>query len=230
MDEVYRHENKYEITASDYYAIKSRISLIMKHDSHSQTDGRYTVNSIYFDNYRDKALFEKINGVKYREKFRIRFYNNDFSFIVLEKKIKNNNLCMKLDCQISMEEYTKILSSPGDWMLTSSKDLIKELYCKMKTQQLKPRVLVSYLREPYIYEPGNVRVTFDSQIRSHLLWQMKDGCLSEAEGIKVCDETQNYIMEVKFDAFMPEIINDLLQTGNLRQQAFSKYSSCRRFG
>ena len=38
----------------------------------------------------------------------------------------------------------------------------------MKTQQLRPRVLVSYVREPYVYAAGNVRVTFDSNIRTSL--------------------------------------------------------------
>lgn len=38
----------------------------------------------------------------------------------------------------------------------------------MKSQQLRPRVLVSYKREPYVYAAGNVRVTFDSNIRTTL--------------------------------------------------------------
>ena len=29
--------------------------------------------------------------------------------------------------------------------------------CKMKTQQLRPRVLVSYVREPYVYAAGSVK-------------------------------------------------------------------------
>lgn len=29
--------------------------------------------------------------------------------------------------------------------------------CKMKTQQLRPRVLVSYVRGPYVYAAGSVK-------------------------------------------------------------------------
>ena len=69
----------------------------MKPDEHTRADGRYVIRSIYFDNVHDKALREKINGVQKREKFRIRYYNDDFSFLTLEKKIKRSSLCMKID-------------------------------------------------------------------------------------------------------------------------------------
>ena len=98
----------------------------------------------------------------------------------------------------------------------------------MKTQQLRPRVLVSYVREPYVYAAGNVRVTFDSNIRTSLFQRdFLDGALPD---IIATDAPGDIILEVKYDAFLPEIIRALLQTGALRQQAFSKYGACRRFG
>ena len=107
-------------------------------------------------------------------------------------------------------------------------ELVRELYCKMKTQQLRPRVLVSYVREPYVYGAGNVRVTFDSNIRTSLFRRdFADGAVPD---ISAADSPGAAILEVKFDAFLPEIIRSLLQTGTLRQQAFSKYGACRRFG
>ena len=113
-------------------------------------------------------------------------------------------------------------------MLKHPDGLVRELYCKMKTQQLRPRVLVSYVREPYIYDAGNVRVTFDSHIRTSLFQRdFSDGAISD---ICATDAPGDVILEVKFDAFLPEIIRCLLQSEELRQQAFSKYGSCRRFG
>ena len=94
---TYRHELKYQITAADYHALRRRLAPLMKRDAHAGGDGRYTVRSIYFDNLDDKALREKIDGVQKREKFRIRYYNRDLTFITLEKKVKYNSLCMKLD-------------------------------------------------------------------------------------------------------------------------------------
>ena len=224
----YRHELKYQISPADHHALRQRLRTVMKCDPHTGADGFYTIRSVYFDNYKDKALREKVNGVQKREKFRIRYYNDDFSFITLEKKIKHNDLCMKIDAPLTVEEYRRILREPGPWMLEHPDGLVRELYCKMKTQQLRPRVLVSYVREPYIYDAGNVRVTFDSNIRTSLFRRdLADGAVPD---ISAADSPGAAILEVKFDAFLPEIIRSLLQTGTLRQQAFSKYGACRRFG
>ena len=74
----------------------------------------------------------------------------------------------------------------------------------MKTQQLRPRVLVSYVREPYVYAAGNVRVTFDSNIRTSLFQRdFLDGALPD---IIATDAPGDIILEVKYDAFLPEVI------------------------
>lgn len=223
----YRHELKYSIAYADYLEISKRLNTVMVPDRHA-TDGKYRIRSIYFDNFRDKALLEKIDGVAQREKFRIRYYNDNLSFITLEKKVKHNNLCMKCDAPITEEECRKVLSGDISFMVTHGEPLVRELYFKMKSQLLKPRVLVSYVREPYIYRFGNVRVTFDSQIRSTLYHQkfLED----TVHDISATDTSNNIILEVKFDDFLPEIISHLLQTDGIRQQAFSKYGICRRFG
>lgn len=78
----FRHELKYQIGYLQYLELRSRLTAVMKTDSHAGGDGRYLIRSIYFDNYQDKALREKIDGVSRREKFRIRYYNDDFSYIL----------------------------------------------------------------------------------------------------------------------------------------------------
>ena len=224
----YRHENKYEISKADYLAMRSRLRRIMSADPHTNEDGSYQIRSIYFDNIYDKALKEKIDGAAKREKFRIRWYNNDFSFITLEKKMKINNLCLKYDARITEEECHRILNGDIEFMRTHPEELVKELYAKMKYQRLKPKVLVSYVREPYVYKSGNVRVTFDSNIRTSLFSQ--DFLTKEIVNISATDTPKEMLMEVKYDAFIPGIIQDIVQVKNIRQQAFSKYGACRRFG
>lgn len=224
----YRHELKYKISSADCAAIRQRIRHVMKTDVHADESGRYSIFSVYFDNIYDKALLEKINGVQKREKFRIRYYNNDFSFISLEKKVKYNDLCMKQSAEISKDEFFSILSGGGNWMKRHPEALVNELYCKMKTQQLRPRVLVSYVREAYTFAPGNVRVTFDTKIKTSLF--VRDFVQSGFDGIRTEDSPNEVILEVKFDEYLPDVIAGLIQSGNARQQAFSKYCACRRFG
>lgn len=82
-----RHEWKHEITAADRLILASRLSAVARRDSHGQ-NGRYEIRSLYFDDPKDTALREKIDGVSRREKFRIRYYGGDASYICLEKKSK----------------------------------------------------------------------------------------------------------------------------------------------
>ena len=224
----YRHELKYSIPYADYRSLRGRIKQVMSTDPHTDTTGHYRIRSIYFDNYYDKALREKVDGISKREKFRIRYYNDDFSFITLEKKMKINNLCLKYDATISEEECRRILNGDLSFMKEHPQELVRELYAKMTYQRLRPRVLVSYLREPYIYAAGNVRVTFDSEIRTTLYHQ--DFLTEQVYDISATDTPRDMILEVKYDAFLPEIIQDLVQIPSIRQQSFSKYGACRRFG
>ena len=224
----YRHEMKYNIPYAEYLAMRKRLRAVMKEDPHTNTDGRYRIHSIYFDNCDDKALKEKVDGVAKREKFRIRYYNDDFTFITLEKKMKIDNLCKKVDARITEEECRKILAGDLSFMKTHESGLVRELYAKMRYQALRPRVLVSYTREPYIFRAGNVRVTFDSEIRTSLFH--REFLTKQVSDISATDTPQDIILEVKYDAFLPEIIQDLIQVNGIRQQAFSKYGACRRFG
>lgn len=222
----YRHEFKYEISCFDYFAMRGRLRAVMQSDPHT-VDGRYKIRSIYFDDHNDKALREKVNGVQKREKFRIRYYNDDFSVISLEKKMKINTLCMKASVRLTKQECESILNGDIDWMPRHPEPLVGEFYTKIKGGLLRPRVLVSYTREPYIYKAGNVRVTFDMDIRTTAFHKhfLEDDVLD----IGVADESGHMILEVKYDDFLPEVIADIIQTDRV-QTAYSKYGACRKFG
>ena len=224
----YRHELKYSITYWQYLQLKSRLCQVMKTDPHTGEDGTYRIRSIYFDNVQDKALREKINGVAKREKFRIRYYNDDFTQITLEKKIKDNNLCMKVSARLKEKECRMLLEGNLEWMRNHPASLVQELYGKMKYQQLRPRVLVSYIREPYIYAAGNVRITFDWNVRTTMYHRkFLEEKVYDVDAVQCPGEM---IMEVKFDSFLPGVIQNLIQMDKIRQQSFSKYGACRNYG
>ena len=143
----YRHEYKHRINLADVMILKQRLGVILSHDKHSGEDGTYIVKSLYFDSYTDKALREKVDGVNKREKFRIRYYGNDTSFIRLEKKSKINGLCSKVSENITAEECAKIINGDIGFLLESKKELLQELYAKMKYHMLRPRSIVAYTRE-----------------------------------------------------------------------------------
>ena len=225
IENHYRHEWKHEINYSDLLIIRQRLRAIAETDEHAE-NGKYLIRSLYFDNARDKALREKIDGVNMREKFRIRYYNGDPSFIHLEKKSKRSGLGIKFAADLSKEEVRKILDGEIDWMRDCDRGLIQELYCKMRYQGLAPKTIVDYVREPYVYRPGNVRVTFDYDIRTSLSWKdfLNPDCVTLPAG------EAGIILEVKWDAFLPDIIRDAVWIPGRRESAFSKYAQCRIYG
>ena len=220
-----RHEWKHEISYSDLLAIRQRLSVVGKRDVHA-VNGKYLVRSLYFDNLSDKALREKLDGISYREKFRIRYYNGDTSVIHLEKKSKIGGLGNKQSASLTAEEARWIVDGKRDWMLHSERPLVQELYVKMTTEGLRPKTIVDYTREPFTYGPGNVRVTLDYDIRTGL--QCVDFLNPECSTIPVPGDP--IILEVKWDDFLPEIIRDAVQLDNRRVGAYSKYAASRMYG
>ena len=221
----FRHEWKHEINASDMISIRHRLRAVAKPDPHA-IDGKYLIRSLYFDDISDKALREKIDGVNLREKFRIRFYNGDTSLIHLEKKSKWNGLGHKDTAELTAAEAQAIVDGDIDWMPASDRPLVQELYSKMKSERLRPKTIVDYTREPFVFAAGNVRVTLDYNIRTGL--RCTDFLNTDCVTIPAGDAP--IILEVKWDGFLPDIIRDAVQLNGRRVSAFSKYAQCRIYG
>lgn len=223
--ENFRHELKHEISAFDAALIRQRMKVVARPDPYAR-DGRYAIRSLYFDNLQDKALREKVNGLDKREKFRIRYYNGDLSFIRLEKKKKQSGLTSKESAPLTRGEVQSIAEGDYRFMRESPCRLTAELYRKMRWEGLMPKTIVDYIREPFVYAPGNVRVTLDYNIRTGLSCVdfLNPDCVTIPAGDPVI------ILEVKWDAFLPDIIRDALQLTNCRIEAFSKYAACRIYG
>jgi hypothetical protein len=221
-----RHEYKHSLNYADYILLRDRLSRTMRRDSHADEKGQYKVRSLYFDTPGDRALTEKINGVDRREKFRLRRYIGTDNYIALEKKSKRNGLCCKHACRLSREKTQLLLSGNIEWMLLENSQLTRELYVKIRSELLRPKTIVEYIREAFIYPAGNVRITLDHDIRSGLL--STDFLNDDIPLIKAGEEM--VLLEVKYDQFIPGHIVSLLQLGNRRASACSKYAICRNYG
>lgn len=223
---VYRNEIKHEISAADKAAICASMRAVARPDPHAGPDGRYLIRSLYFDTPADKALREKLDGVSEREKFRIRFYNGDPSVMHLEKKIKRGGLGCKVSAPITAEEAQRIVDGDTDWMAVSGRGLIVELYAKMKSEGLRPKTIVDYTRTPFVYGPGNVRVTIDENIRTGLGCTdfLNPRCVTVPAGEPVI------LLEVKWDDYLPAVIRRAVAVKSRRGAAFSKYQTCRIYG
>ncbi len=222
---VLRQELKYVLGRGEYAALSQRCRAVMRPDPHTGPDGAYGIASLYFDDLADTALLQNYSGVSRREKFRIRLYNGDPSTLHLEKKVKYGGLGTKYMCPMTPEQLRRLLDGDLGWMTDTGQPLMQELYLRMRTDLLRPKTIVSYRREPFIYAPGNVRVTFDYDIRSGICSRE----LLSGRAPLVPAAPNRVIMEVKYDEFLPDIIRMLLQEGTPRVRAFSKYAVCRQY-
>lgn len=221
----FRHEWKHEITNADKMVLTQRLSAIMKPDSHA-TDGTYHIRSLYFDDLYDTALSEKIDGVNQRDKYRLRYYNGDTSFLVLERKSKINGLCSKKSVRITYHDAALLSGKQCFSPMALETPAARELFVEMQCKGLRPKTIVDYIRLPFVFAPGNVRVTIDYDIRCGILTTdfLNPDCITAP----VPDSP--IILEVKWDAFLPELIRDAVALPNRRACAFSKYAACRIYG
>jgi hypothetical protein len=224
---AYRHEYKAVINAGDDVQLCQRLSAILRHDPNAGPEGDYLIRSLYFDNNDDKALREKLDGLPHREKFRLRTYGENSPLIKLEKKEKHNLLTLKTTALLTIEETKQLLQSQTEWMSVSKNPLILEFYAKIRFQRLRPQAIVAFRREAFVYKPGNVRITLDRHIRSGLF--SKDFLNSDLPTLAAAPQHLT-ILEVKYDAFLPDFIRDLVQLGTRRTTALSKYALCRQLG
>ena len=220
----FRHEVKHEISNHDMLILRQRLRAVMKPDSHA-VNGRYEIRSLYFDNLDDKALREKLDGVNIREKYRIRLYNNDPSIIHLERKFKQGGLGYKTSANLTPKQAQAIASGDVEWMRDSTDEVILGFYTRIRNEGLKAKVIVDYIREPFVFAPGNVRVTLDYGIRTSMNCTdfLNPDCLMVPTG-------DNIILEVKWDEYLPDIIRDVVQLSSCRTESFSKYAVCRIYG
>ena len=217
-----RHEWKHRLSPQDLPVLRARLGAVMTPDPNA-VGGSYHIRSLYFDTPADTALREKLDGVNGREKFRIRCYNKDFSLIHLEKKWKANGLGTKEKARLTPDQVRAVLTGDWDWMSRSQDVLIRELYVKMTLQGLRPKTIVDYTREPFVFGPGNVRVTLDYDLRTGL--RCTDFLDRDCVTIPAPDNAA--ILEVKWDRFLPDVVRDLVQIPGRRTAAFSKYAACR---
>lgn len=220
-----RHEFKHQISPGEDLVLSQRLRKLFLHDKYADPGGSYRITSLYFDTPYDSAYKEKLDGVDNREKFRLRYYGTDTSFIRLEKKFKRKGLCGKRSASLIQDQAEKILRGDYEFLLKSADPLLIELYSKIRGKGLRPKTIVCYDREAFVYAPGNVRITLDRNLYTGL--GSIDFLNTEIKGIKAMDSSR--VLEVKYDEFLPELVRMAVQVPGRQAGACSKYALCRRF-
>ena len=163
---MYRVEDKFCCTVQEMYQLQQRLDTVLQVDDNENSAEGYHIISLYFDDLEDTCLKTAIDGCRSRRKYRIRIYNNSLACIKLEIKEKQDNRIFKLSKYISPEEMNSLICGQCIPSSFSMDDPAFLFNLAIQTQVLRPKVIVAYERKAYIYGPGNVRITFDRNVRT----------------------------------------------------------------
>ncbi len=218
-----RHEFKYMIDEGTYRILLAKLKPLMIPDRNGN-DGEYRVTSLYFDDVYGSGYNDKINGMATRKKFRIRSYNLNPSRIMLEAKHKDENYVSKLSKQLTDEQYSAMLCGDCGFMKAQDyeENIFGEYYRSNLVSMLKPRIIVDYVRQAYIYPCGNVRITFDKKLSA--CYNTVDMFAENAMFSPIYD--REIILEIKYDNYLPASIQAVIQGINSPKQSVSKYIIC----
>ena len=224
-----RHELKFLVTRTQLEVLRHTVGTVLKPDPNAaKNGGSYFIRSLYFDTVFDDALYDKIAGVKDRDKYRIRIYNMQDKDIFMECKTKVGNLISKRSVKISRDLAEQLMAGDPAGLENTQSGLLRDIYREMRTRLLHPVVIVDYEREAYLHPAEEVRITFDMRVRSGL--GSIDLFNPRVPTVPVLDHDET-ILEVKYNRVLPPYIVDLLSFAcpEAVQTAVSKYTLCRQY-
>ena len=219
MLKVLREEKKFLLGYHEYKLRDGLLAKVLHGDLHNKANG-YKVRSLYFDTVYDTDYFEKLSGIENRRKIRLRIYNPSDKNEKLEMKQKQGAKQLKRSLTITKEDAQELIKGNYEVLLKYEEDFAAEIYAFMKTRCYKPCVIVEYDRKAYIAKENNIRVTFDSNIRS------TESCFdlfSEHLNMFPVLDLYDVVMEVKFNGFILNYIKDILGSADKSELSVSKY-------
>lgn len=245
----FRHELKFMISEVERDILIKRLSFFMQADAHAggnetrediilekcfrqdeciqkaadSLQSGYMIRSLYFDDRFERAYEEKLAGVESRKKYRIRIYNCSDKVIKLECKHKEGQYIHKTAASLTREEADALIAGRYDFLTDKDEPLCREFYFECAVNGMAPKVVVDYDRVPFVYPYGDVRITFDSQVRAGML---NNNLFDKELPVKNVMQPGMLIMEVKFTEYLPELIRSLLPVADSAYMAYSKYTMC----
>ena len=223
-----RHELKFFISPAQHLLLSHALDATLHRDPNGDENNEYAIRSLYFDTAYDDALYEKLDGVPNREKYRIRIYNYSDRVIKLECKAKIGSLISKRSISIPRDLAEQLIAGDPSGLESTRSGLLNDVYREMTVRLLRPVVLVDYVREAYLHPAEEVRITFDKRLRTGL--RSIDLFDPTVPVVPPLDNDET-ILEVKYNQVLPPYIRDILCTycANAVESAVSKYVWCRRF-
>jgi SPX domain protein involved in polyphosphate accumulation len=220
-----RFELKYLLTLQQAEQFRLALKAYLKPDEHG--DGCYAPTSLYYDSPDLRCYWEKVDGVKFRRKLRIRRYEADEALlpetpVFVEIKQRVDRVTQKRRAVLPFREALRLCNdrqmpehAPDD------KAVIEEIYAFVWNYNLRPVSIVRYLRQAFIgaeYDLG-LRVTFDTNltVQTQSLW------LDAPSDRMLILPANLTVMEIKVNERIPYWLTELVAAHNFQLVRMSKY-------
>lgn len=217
----FRNEWKYCCDEGDIALISARLTSVLDIDEHTLAQNKYSIHSLYFDDYRNACANDNAFGVEKRFKWRIRYYDGPKKSLHLELKQKRFGYTHKESCPMTKKELKLILDNKPEEILWKTKYKLLRRFCvATMSRRFEPKVIIHYERTAYVEPITNIRITLDQNIAAgndfeHFI----DGKYMRYP----IQEKARHVLEVKFDYILPSYIKDIINSHGFRQTSFSKY-------
>jgi SPX domain protein involved in polyphosphate accumulation len=204
-----RYEYKLSFPLEDYAEVLR--SLLSNSFLFSEIYNERLINNIYFDTIDFADFYSNVNGHSERSKFRIRWYGKDKNVAaILENKSKVGEVGDKISYSINKTLNPTMLDNISDFID------FEDMNVKLAFSNRRPVLLNQYIRRYFISYDHKIRITLDRDIRFGL-----PTFNPNLHTVPI----QVGILEIKCAIEDKLLIDQILQSLNLRMDKFSKYVS-----
>ena len=167
--------------------------------------------------------FDKLDGVEYRKKIRLRIYSPGQHNAKLELKEKRGAVQRKKSLIIARHLAEEMIAGNYRGLANLDSELAAKFYQLLETGIYRPKCIVEYHRIAFSEDSNEIRITFDSDIG--VSYHFEDFFKMDLPLIPVWKEP---VLEVKYNGFLLENIKKTLGFADASELAVSKYAMSRQ--
>ena len=215
---------KFLINIQEFRDKSHQLDKVLIQDAHNGTNG-YMIRSLYFDTIYDDDFFEKLEGIETRRKIRLRIYEPNSTFAMLEMKQKQGASQLKRSLRMTRDDAESLISGDYGVLLKYPEDFAAECYGLMNYKCYRPKTIVEYNRKAYIAKENKIRITFDNNITAT---ESSFDLFSDKLLLNPVLDKFEVVLEVKFNGFLLGYIRELINSINKSELSVSKYALARQ--
>ncbi len=219
-----RYEIKYTVLASQLRRLIADLNLNMDRDPYVSGAGFYRISSLYFDTPGLDCYWNKLDGLLFRRKLRIRIYPDrpeGPAFVEIKQRV--NRTVQKRRLAMSLKDAYSLCTGKS-FQLSEADDqaVADEVHYLVTSLRLSPKNVISYNRQAFVgrFVDAGLRLTFDTMIKAR--WAGFD-LEQQSRKMMLAYPPDQAVMEVKANERVPHWLVNTLARHQCTLTRVSKY-------